>query len=78
MATKKDHPFDKRVSERIAKYCRDNDISLRKLAREAGLTNNQIYFITTNRSTISLEHYIRICKALKEPIDYFIRDEKGV
>lgn len=74
MATVKEHPFDREVSERISNYCRDNDISLRKLAKEAGLTNNQIYFITTHRSTISLDHYVRICKALKEPVDYFLKE----
>lgn len=74
MATVKEHNFDRTVSGRIARYCKDNDISLRKLARAAGLTNNQIYFITTNRGRINLEQYVSICKALNEPIDYFLKE----
>jgi len=76
MATVKEHKFDKIVAERIATYCKANDISLRKLAKAAGLTNNQIYFITTNRGIISLEQYIKICKALNEPFEFFIRNIK--
>lgn len=76
MATVKEHAFDKRVADRIAAYCRDNDISLAKLAKEAGLTNNQIYFLTTSRSRLTLEVYVNICKALREPITYFLKEEK--
>lgn len=74
MATVKEHSFDTAVSGRIASYCRRNNISLRKLAKAAGLTNNQIYFITTSRGRINLEQYVNICNALNEPVDYFLKE----
>lgn len=75
MATIKEHTFDQRVALRITDYCKEHDISMVKLAKEAGLTNNQIYFLTTNRQRITLEMYVRICKALREPINYFLKED---
>lgn len=75
MATIKEHSFDQAVAKRITDYCKKNNISMVKLAREAGITNNQIYFLTTSRARITLEMYVNICKALKEPITYFLKEE---
>lgn len=74
MATVKEHTFDKAVADRITAYCKANDISMVKLAKEAGITNNQIYFLTTSRQRITLEMYVKICKALREPITYFLKE----
>lgn len=74
MATVKKHQFDDQVITKIKDYCRINDISLSKLAKEAGLGNNQIYYLSCGKQIMTMEMYVKICKALKEPLDYFLKE----
>ena len=72
---KNESKFDGVVIRRIKDYCKVNDISLGKLADEAGLSQNQIYYISTGRQRLTLDMYVRICKALREPFSYFLKGE---
>lgn len=73
MATIKAHDFDQRVIENIKAYCKANDISLTKLAKASGMTGNQIYYLSSGKQTLTLDMYVRICKAVREPLDYFLK-----
>lgn len=63
---------DKKVIEKIRRYILDNDISLKKLAKEADIPYHRLWCILNQSYTIKLEDYVAICKAVKEPFDLFL------
>ena len=63
------------VINNIKNYIYANDISLSKLAKESGVSYHQIWAILNQSYTIKLGDYVAICRAFKEPIDFFIPKE---
>ena len=63
---------DQEVINNIKEYILSNDISVRKLADEAGIAYHRLWSILKQNSSIKLSDYIAICKACHEPLDLFI------
>ena len=68
----KKHPFDERVIDRINDYIKENNLSMKKIAAEAGMTYSQLYQLLHKNQVIKLMEYVNLCKAFKEPFDKFI------
>ena len=68
----KKHPFDERVIDRINDYIKENNLSMKKIAAEAGMTYSQLYQLLHKNQVIKLREYVNLCKAFKEPFDKFI------
>lgn len=66
------HPFDERVVDRINAYIKENNLSIKKIAAESGLTYQQLYQLLNKRQMIKLREYVSICRAFKEPFEKFI------
>lgn len=64
--------IDKKVIENIKNYVEDNDISLNKLSKASGISYHRLWLILNKNYTVKLGDYISICKAFKEPFDFFI------
>lgn len=63
---------DRKVIEKISRYILDNDISLKKLAKEADMPYHRLWCLLNQNGTIKLADYVAICKAVKEPFDLFL------
>jgi len=66
------HPFDERVIDRINAYIKENNLSIRKIAAESGMTYQQVYQMLNKKQLIKLREYVSICKAFREPFDKFL------
>jgi len=64
-----------KVIKNINDYILANDISLTKLAEASGIIYNTLWTILNKNKDITIKDYIAICKALNEPVDYFIPKE---
>ena len=64
--------IDIQVISNINNYIISNNISLPKLAKEANLPYHNLWAIINQYSSIKLGDYVSICRALNEPIDFFI------
>ena len=63
---------DKKVLDNIKRYILDNDISIPKLATESKIPYHRLWTIINQSSKITVGNYVAICKAVREPFDYFI------
>lgn len=66
--------IDQEVIKKIKQYIITNNISLTKLANEAKITYHNLWVILNQSHSIKLGDYIAICRAVKEPLDFFIPD----
>ena len=66
------HPFDERVIDMINAYIKENNLSIRKIAAESGMTYQQVYQMLNKKQLIKLREYVSICKAFREPFDKFL------
>ena len=64
--------LDQIIIKRIEQYIITNDISLSKLAKESKIPYHRLWAIFNQSNTIKLGDYIAICRAFKEPLDFFI------
>lgn len=63
--------FDKEVIKNINKYIEKNDLSIKKIANESGITYHKLWSILTQTYSIKLGDYVAICKAFHEPLEMF-------
>ena len=64
--------YDREVIRNINQYILDNDLSIKKIANETGISYHRLWSILVKSGSIKLSDYIAICKACCEPIDYFL------
>lgn len=64
--------LDKKVVDNIRRYVADNDISIQKLAKESNIPYHRLWTIINQNRKITVGDYDAICKAVFEPLDYFI------
>ena len=64
--------FDRYVIQNIKDYIADNNLSVSKIAVEAGISYHRLWCILTKSYSIKLSDYIAICKACMEPLDKFL------
>lgn len=65
--------MEEKIIKNIREYIIDNDISIPKLAKAADIPYMRLWRILYNRQySIRLCDYIALCKALHEPLDFFI------
>lgn len=62
------------IGEKIRKLRKENDISIQKLAKRAGLSPAGIYKIETNDMTPTITTLLKIANALDKRISYFLSD----
>lgn len=60
------------IIDKINEYIEVNGLSVRKIAKEAGLDYNHLWKILKQNKTIKLDDYVAICRACKEPLEKFI------
>lgn len=63
---------DREVIKNINQYIFDNDLSIKKIANETGITYHRLWSILVKSNSIKLSDYLAICTACCEPIDYFL------
>lgn len=63
---------DRTALDKIKAYIEDNDLSIPKIAKEAGMTYIQLYCLLNRTQTINLGDYVAICRAFNEPLEKFI------
>lgn len=64
---------DAQVKEKIKQYAEEHCLSLPKVAMAAGITYNRLYRMIYADYRITLDDYVRFCKAVKEPLNRFIK-----
>ncbi len=64
-----------KIIKNINDYISANNISLTKLAEASGFLYNTLWVILNKNKDITVKDYIAICKALNEPVEYFIPKE---
>lgn len=67
-----DRSFDKKVIANINEYIAANNLSIKKIADEAGIGYHRLWSILVQSNSIKLSDYVTICKAFCEPLDYFM------
>lgn len=65
-----------KIIKNINDYISANNISLTKLAEASGILYNTLWAILNKNKDITVKDYIAICKALNEPVEYFIPKEQ--
>ena len=65
--------IDTKVIVRIKYYIEKHDISLSKLAKASKISYHNLWVILNQNYSIKLGDYVAICKALNEPLDFFLR-----
>ena len=63
---------DKKVLASIKNYIFDNDISIKKLSKESEIPYHRLWTIINQNRKITIGDYVAICKAVREPLDFFI------
>lgn len=61
-----------KIIKNINDYLKKEGISVGELADFSGIKYNSLWKILNKNKTIRLEDYTAICKALNEPLDFFI------
>jgi transcriptional regulator with XRE-family HTH domain len=64
--------MDQKIIKNIYRYIYKNDISISRLANEAGMSYHRLWAILNQSYTIKVGDYVALCRALKEPLDFFI------
>lgn len=67
-----------KIIKNINNYLKREGISVCELADFSGIKYNSLWNILNRNKTIRLEDYTAICKALNEPLDFFIPNEKEI
>ena len=60
------------IIDKINEYIEVNGLSVKKIAKEAGLDYNHLWKVLNRNKTIKLEDYVALCRAFREPMDKFI------
>ena len=58
--------------EKINTYIEANGLSIPKIAKAAGMKPIKLWSILNRNSRISLDDYVAICRACREPLEKFI------
>jgi len=67
--------FDNEVLKRINLYISSNNLSVEKIAKEAGMTYIQLWSLLKRNKSIKLSDYVALCNAFREPFDLFLPKE---
>ena len=59
------------LAEEISKYIDETGIKQKKVAEDAGLTQQQLSDICNGRRKVEAVEYFNICRALGVSLDYF-------
>ena len=66
------------IAEAIGYYLKESGITQASLSEMTGLTSHSIGYALMGKRKFSIEEYIKICKALEVPYDYFfVQAKKG-
>lgn len=68
----KDININDAIIENIRRYIEVNDLSEKKIAKEAGIDYNHLWKILNKNKSIRLDDYVAICRAFREPLEKFI------
>lgn len=60
------------IIDKINEYIEVNGLSVKKIAKEAGIDYNHLWKVLNRNKTIKLEDYVALCRAFKEPMEKFI------
>ena len=60
------------IIDKINEYIEVNGLSVKKIAKEAGLDYNHLWKVLNRNKTIKLEDYVALCRAFREPMEKFI------
>lgn len=63
---------DREVIKNINNYIKEYNLSVSKIAKEAGISYHQLWCLLTKRGSIRIGDYVAICRAVREPFDFFI------
>lgn len=72
---REDASINNSTIELINKYIEANGLSIPKIAKEAGMDYVRLWAILNRNNRISLDDYVKICRACKEPLEKFIPKE---
>ncbi len=61
-----------KIIQNIKLYIDYNNLSLTKIAREAGMTYIRLWSIMNRNQGLKLTDYISLCRAFQEPLERFI------
>ena len=64
--------FDKKVIANINEYITANNLSIKKIADETGISYHRLWSTLSQSSSIKLSDYVAICRAFREPFDIFL------
>ena len=60
------------IIEKLNAYIEANNLSVKKIAKAAGIEYNHLWKILNKNKTIRLDDYVAICRAFREPLERFI------
>ena len=60
------------IIEKLNAYIEANNLSVKKIAKAAGIEYNHLWKILNKNKTIKLDDYVAICRAFREPLERFI------
>ena len=67
-------PTNEQILSRINSYIEANDLSIPKIAKEAGMDYFKLWSILNRNHPIKLTDYVAICRAFHEPLETFIKE----
>lgn len=67
-----DKVFDRKVLANINRYIEANNLSVQKIAQEAGIEYHRLWSILFRSGSIKLSDYVALCKAFREPLEFFL------
>ena len=63
---------NEQIQTKINEYIKANNLSIPKIAEEAGMDYFKLWAILNRKHQIRLTDYIAICRAFREPLETFI------
>lgn len=72
MKTPETTATNEQILTRIKDYIATNNLSLPKIAKEAGLDYFKLWALLNRSQTIKLTDYVALCRAFREPLETFI------
>lgn len=67
--------FDREVIKNINNYIKEYNLSVSKIAKEAGISYHRLWCILTKSYSIKLSDYVAICRACCEPFETFFPEK---
>lgn len=64
------------VATAINNYLKNNGIKQTFLCKKTGFTRHCISYSLTGKRKLSIDEYVKICKVLKVPYEYFFNKSK--